>query len=297
MFSCCFRTSGGPRLRTARPTSSAPRGGCPVRALRRLWPFGRRGRKSTAEDVGRRLADTRSHLPPVVQLCPAAQQSQRGRRDKVSTEPSPGAGTQDCLERPLTSPRPQFLYLLHFTDPEPVPVTVDASAPDRETDPYSDGDLCLDPSPDPAVAPATAPATDAAPLLIPALDPDPAPAPDPEPDHDPAPDPDPESDQDSAPDPIPPSDLDPGFASAPDPAPDPAPASVLIPSLAPDPAPSPAPDSDPDHAPVYDTDPDPATAPAPYADPSPSPPLPLLLPLPLPLPLLLLSSQRAPRSP
>ncbi|CAD7667865.1 unnamed protein product [Nyctereutes procyonoides] len=293
MLSCCFRTSGGPRLRTARPTSSAPRGGCPVRALRRLWPFGRKGRKSTSEDVGRRLADTRSHLPTVVQLCPAAQQGQHGRRDGVSTEPSPGAGTQDCLGRPLTSPRPQFLYLLHFTDPEPVPVTVDASAPDRETDPYSDGDLCLDPSPDPAVASATAPATDAAPLLVPALDPDPAPAPDPEPDHDPAPapDPDPESDQDSAPDPIPPSDLDPGFASAPDPAPAP----VLTPSLAPDPAPSPAPDSDPDHAPVYDTDPDPATDPAPYADPSPSPPLPLLLPL--PLPLLLLSSQRAPRSP
>lgn len=81
-----------------------PPGGCPSPSL-----------QSTAEDVGRRLADTRSHLPPVVQLCPAAQQSQRGRRDKVSTEPSPGAGTQDCLERPLTSPRPQFLYLLHFT--------------------------------------------------------------------------------------------------------------------------------------------------------------------------------------
>ena len=47
MLSCCFSTSGGHRLRTARPASSAFHGRGPVRA-----PFGRKGGKVTLGPQG-----------------------------------------------------------------------------------------------------------------------------------------------------------------------------------------------------------------------------------------------------
>ncbi|XP_059040149.1 ral guanine nucleotide dissociation stimulator-like isoform X2 [Mustela lutreola] len=107
----------GCKLKKSCPAHAFPHWGCCLKAPRWLWPFGQKKRKSTSDDeIGRRLADTRS-----ISLT-----------RRVTVPGSAGAGTGDSGGRPLT-----LTACLHHRvvqEPEPMQAEPEA-APSEEPEP------------------------------------------------------------------------------------------------------------------------------------------------------------------
>ncbi|XP_032203783.1 translation initiation factor IF-2-like [Mustela erminea] len=99
----------GCKLKKSCPAHAFPHWGCCLKAPRWLWPFGQKKRKSTSDDeIGRRLADTRS-----ISLT-----------RRVTVPGSAGAGTGDSGGMPLTLPT----CLHHRVVQEPEPMEAEPEA-------------------------------------------------------------------------------------------------------------------------------------------------------------------------
>nr|XP_035940584.1 skin secretory protein xP2-like [Halichoerus grypus] len=171
MLACCFPKSGGCRLKKERPANAVPRWGCPIRAPRRLWPFGRKARKTT-DEIGRRLADTHSiygtwGVTPQDSPGAAAPPSQ-----ELEPAPTPSAALEGGVVPAATS----------GGDPEPAGDPAPAHGePDGGQEGPAGEPASGEPAPAPAPVPARAAAPAPAPNCGPAPGPDPAPALDPDP--------------------------------------------------------------------------------------------------------------------